>query len=254
MLSKSQIKYYSSLKQKKFRDRYGYFLAEGEKISTEFLKNGSNFLKIKSIIALGEFLNKIELPDGIKVIEADKDELGKISSLENPNLAILELEIPKQEINYPELRAQFSLFLEEIADPGNLGTIIRTADWFGIKDIFCSEGSVDPFNPKVIQASMGSFARVRVISINFIEFMKGLGSLPYPLPKIATVLDGKSIYQTRLPGEGIVFFGNESRGLSEGIIRESDLKVSIPPDNGSGAESLNVGVAVGVFCSVIKRG
>ena len=144
-------------------------------------------------------------------------------------------------------------FYEGISDPGNLGTIIRTADWFGIDEIFCSEGSVDPFNPKVIQSSMGSFSRVRVHQVDRNDFLNELKQIAGRLPKIATVLNGDNIYTSDLPSPAMIFFGNESRGLSKEIIREADLKLTIPAIHQSGAESLNIGISTGIICAEFRR-
>ncbi len=254
MLSKNKIKYYSSLKHKKFRDTHGSFLAEGEKISIQLLKEPQTFLRPLSLIANERFLNSIsKLPEGLTVYEASDEDLRRISSLDTPNMAIVELELPILQIDLAIIKSKVSLFYEAISDPGNLGTIIRTADWFGIGDIFCSEGSVDPFNPKVIQSSMGSFARVKVHQVDRNVFLNDLKQLAVHLPKIVTVLNGDNIYTTDLPSSAIIFFGNESHGLSEEIIRESDLKLTIPTMVHSGAESLNIGISTGIICSEFRR-
>lgn len=254
MLSKNRLTYYSSLKNKKFRDFHGSFLAEGEKIAIQLLEEPQAFLHPISLIANKKFLDGISrFPEGLTVFEASEAELHKISSFETPNMAIVELEIPVFQLRLDLITTKISLFLEGIGDPGNFGTIIRTADWFGIDDIFCSEGSVDPFNPKVIQSSMGSFARVKVHHVERNNFLSELKELPVHLPIIATVLNGENIYTTELPSPAIIFFGNESRGLSEEVIREADLKLTIPAISQSGIESLNIGISTGIVCSEFRR-
>ena len=255
MLSRNQVKYYSSLRYKKFRNKFGVFLAEGNKIVQELTKQSSDLIRLKTLLALPEFLKQEEnWPKSLKIIEISEEDLKRISSLTTPNQAILEIEIPNYTWVPEDILSQYSFFLDNIQDPGNLGTIIRIADWFGINHIFCSPGSVDVFNPKVIQSTMGSFARIKVhyeMSNIFTEMPEF--SFPEYL-KVAAVLEGESIYEANLGNGGIIFFGNESKGLEQSIIDRADKRISILRYPGhSGAESLNISSAAAIFGSELLR-
>jgi len=254
MLSKNQIKYYSSLRQKKFRKNHGVFLAEGDKIVREFILD-PGFFKIKTLLAVPSFLRDMPDPDASTVIfEITEKELQRISSLTTPNKAVLECEIPYYEWSSEEIQNQYSFYLENIQDPGNLGTIIRTADWFGIKTIFCSPSSVDIYNPKVIQSTMGSIARVRVHYVDATELLnnKLLNKTGYNT--VATILSGNDFYRLELSKHGMIFFGNESKGLSPDIVNQCKIKASIPAHPGrSGSDSLNISIAAGIISSELFR-
>lgn len=221
----------------------------------ELLKQPQKFLRFKTLLALPEFLKRMNtLPESLNILEINKEDLSRISSLTAPNQAILEIEIPHYQWKPNEIIKNFSFFLDNIQDPGNLGTIIRTADWFGIQNVFCSRGSVDLYNPKVIQATMGSFSRVRV----HYEDAATFGLLPEfqnsNFLKVATVLNGENMYESEFGNCGIIFFGNESKGLNSSIIEKADKRVSIlkNPEH-SGAESLNISVAAAIFGSELLR-
>ncbi len=212
------------------------------------LKNGK--YKAVKLLGLKSFFEKnrkySEMFDSQEISER---ELKKISSLKSPNQVILELEMPDPEKDVKSLENQFSVYLEDIRDPGNMGTIIRTADWFGVQSVLCTENSVDLYNPKVLQASMGSFARVNLIRIDPESLFKEIDRWKI-FPLIATQMTGENIYTTKLPDKGILFFGNESMGLSETILAKCHKKISIPsqsPD--SRPESLNLSISVGIFLS-----
>ncbi|MFW5821529.1 MAG: TrmH family RNA methyltransferase [Bacteroidota bacterium] len=254
MLSRNQLKYYSSLQQKKYRYIHKSFLAEGDKIVRELLKDPGDFLKIKTLVALPEFLEECKMNRGIDKVEVNQKELDRISSLSSPNKAILEIEIPQYPWSAFELKDDFSFFLENIQDPGNLGTIIRTADWFGIPNLFLTDESVDLYNPKVIQSTMGSFARVRVHYVKPEDFFHEIRKLPPSYQSIATALDGENIFKTQFNRSGVFLFGNESRGLSKVLSEQADVKIHIPGSEvNSGAESLNLSIAVGIIGAEIIR-
>ncbi len=254
MLSKNRLKHFASLNQKKFRKQHGSFLAEGEKIVREILASNDCFLEVATLLAVPEFIASISgLPAGVEIIPAQKSELQKVSSFNTAGNAILEIKIPEYEFSAEDLRNSPSLFFDDIRDPGNLGTIIRTADWYGIRDIFCSQESVDVYNPKVVQTSMGSFARVKV---HYKEPLKLIDGLKSALPGYSisgTVLNGEDIRESILPIPGMVMFGNESRGLSEQVITNCDRLVTIPPWGSPWAESLNVGIAAAIVCAEWRR-
>ncbi len=254
MLSKNQLKYFSSLSQKKFRLLHGRFLAEGEKIVREILKNGDSFLEAVTLIAEASFIQALgPLSREITMIPAEDKELRQISSLRTGGTAILELKIPRYTYLVEEIADRPCLFLNEIRDPGNLGTIIRTADWFGITDIFCSNDSVDTYNPKVVQASMGSLSSVRIHYVDPIELIDRLRSVHPDYKVTGTVLGGQNIYEAGLASRGLILFGNESQGLPLTLTSMCDQLVTIPCYGRPWAESLNVGIAAAIVCGEWHR-
>ncbi len=253
MLSKNQIRYYSSLKRKKFRKEYHSFLAEGDKIVTELLQK-PGFLKLKTLLALPSYLKELDdIPADIQVTELNEKELKRISSLSSPNQALLEIHIPGHEWNFNELQNRISFFFDNIQDPGNLGTIVRTADWFGINPIFCSTNSVDIYNPKVIQASMGSISRVKVHYTDASTILKH-SEKDHNFITYATIPGGNSIYEMEPFSSGMFFFGNESKGLNDKIIGNCSTNVGIPARHEQpGAESLNLSISAGIIASELLR-
>lgn len=238
MLTKAQAKYIQNLGHKKLRDDENAFVAEGPKLVTELLKYSS--LQLHNIFAVEEFIieNKVE-KDAILV---SNQELERISFLTSPNqvLAIFKKPEFKTQTTY---KGFISLMLDTIQDPGNMGAILRTADWFGISTIICSKSSADVFNPKVVQSTMGSIARVQVIYADLEEFI-AQNEIP---PIYATTLNGLPLNGIGKISEGIVLIGNESKGISDELIALSQHKLKIP---GRGrAESLNAAVATGIVLS-----
>jgi TrmH family RNA methyltransferase len=251
MLSKPQISFINSLREKKFRCEHNLFVAEGEKIVDEMITSG---FKVKTIYALPDYAKRVQ-PAAETVIITEQ-ELKKISGLKTPNEVVAVAEIPQYLPDVKSLACGLSLVLDEIQDPGNLGTIIRIADWFGVKDIICSPNSADAFNPKVIQSTMGSFCRVRVHYSELVPFLQEV--FKDNIPAYAAVTDGNNIYEANLSGKGMIILGNESRGISEIILKMPVNKISIPAfsgnDNKSGAaDSLNVAIAAGIICSEFRR-
>jgi TrmH family RNA methyltransferase len=245
MLSKSQVKYIQSLGHKKCRDEEGFFIAEGPKIATELLKARNCVVKqvyaVNDPITIG-WINENEIKKGTTIIEITAEELERISQFKTPNRVLLIAEKIKWE-GEPAIQNTVSLALDTIQDPGNLGTIIRLADWFGIKQITCSKDCADVYNPKVVQASMGSFARVRVDYTDLAGWLKKNKEVR----TYAAVLDGKDITQMEKLTKGILIIGNESKGISEEILNEVDTRITIP---GKGnADSLNAAVATGIILS-----
>lgn len=255
-LSINQLKYYTSLQQKKYRNLHNCFLIEGEKMILEFLQSESQKYKVLSILALPGFIqNHKKILKNLKCIEIEARELKKISSFTTPNQAILEIEIPRQDFDLSSIQDSLSLFLDDIRDPGNLGTIIRTADWFGITNLFCSSGSVDLYNPKVLQASMGSFSRVNVVYMEAKEIIRKTSEFA-DFELIATAMKGLSLFENNLPAKGLLFFGNESKGLPEDLISECNYTYSIPPEPSifhQRPDSLNLGMSAGIFMAEISR-
>jgi len=239
MLSKSQIKYIQSLGQKKPRDEENIFIAEGPKIVKELI--GAKECKLKHVYALSSWV-KNNKTTGFEITEITQHELEKISQLSTPNQVIALVEKIVWP-NSPVLKGNISLVLDTIQDPGNMGTIIRLADWFGIKNIFCSLESVDLYNPKVVQASMGSIARVRVEYIDILQFLKTNNDVR----SYAASLAGRDISKMEKLNEGFIIIGNESKGISENILKLANVSFTIPKKGE--AESLNAAVATGIILS-----
>lgn len=188
-----------------------------------------------------------KFPANIKLFEVNNVELNKISTLQTPQGILALVHMPTQQKLYPELfKNKFSLVLDNVQDPGNFGTIIRTADWFGIKHIICSEDTVDAYNSKTVQSTMGSLARVQVSYTNLETFLEEVD-----LPIFGALLEGKNIYNIDWKTEGIVILGNEGHGISNKLIEKITTPVTIPRIGK--AESLNVAVSAAIFCSEIGR-
>ena len=239
MISKNQVKYIQSLGQKKSRDFENRFIAEGPKLVNELLT--AENCRIVQLFALKEWID--ENPNASKhteVIELSGVELEKISQLTTPNQVLAVIEKIQWE-NDPEVKGSISLALDTIQDPGNMGTIIRLADWFGIKNVFCSTDCADVYNPKVVQSSMGSISRVRV------EYTDILSLLNNDVRIYAAVLNGKDITKMEKIKEGIIVIGNESKGVHQEMLKLANVQITIP---GKGkAESLNAAVATGIILS-----
>jgi len=245
MLSKSQINLLKSLQQKKFRREHGLFIVEGHKSITEFIN--SAYL-VEAIYYTPSFDSKVlKLSQKINFCEISVTELEKVSSLKTPQDALALVKVPEWPIlQHEQLKGKFSLVLDGVQDPGNLGTIIRIADWFGIDHIICSEDTVDVYNPKVVQACMGSLARVKVHYTSLTEFLSKIN-----LPVFGALLDGENIYSTDFGKEGLIVMGNEGNGLRPEIQKMVNKAITIPRIGK--AESLNVAIATALFCSEITR-
>lgn len=250
MLSNSQLKYIKSLALKKFRLKHNRFLCEGDKIVKELLE--SQFYRIELLCALPEWMedNSFLLQNkDLKQLEVSNQELKKISSLKTPNkvLAVAEMHIPNPET--ASIANQLCLYLDNLQDPGNMGTILRIADWFGIRWIFTSHNTVDLYNPKVIQATMGAFLRVNVLEKELREIKKN-----FPEKKIyAADMKGKNIFSTPLDKNSLIVIGNEGGGISTDNFGWIDQFITIPSAAGGGAESLNAGVAAGIICACFRN-
>lgn len=240
MVSKNQIKLITSLQQKKYRNQEQLFIAEGIKVVRELLN--SNFELQDLFTTKKDFLTVSKN----KVHAISEAELKKISALTTPNTCLAVFKIPKaKEIAEKGL----IVALDDVRDPGNLGTIIRLCDWFGIETLFCSEESVDVYNPKVVQATMGSISRVNVVYGNLEVFLSQT-----KLPVFGTFMDGKNIYQEKLPKEGIIIMGNEANGISSSVEKLVSERIAIPRfGNLQVTESLNVANATAIILSEFKR-
>ena len=240
MLSKSSIKYIQSLQQKKFREEHRCFIAEGPKVVAELL--AENTFSCRGVYATESFLDPAIL-SSIPYYEVSEIELERISGLKTPNkvLAVFEM----RDTILPVAAGSLTLVLDDVQDPGNVGTLIRIADWFGIKSIVCSEATADIYNPKVVQSSMASLARVNVTYTDIVQWLieqKGV-------KKYAAALQGRSLKEVGSIEEGIVIIGNESGGIKPEIMELADEKIII---RGMGkAESLNAAVAAGIILYAI---
>ncbi len=244
MLSKSQVKYIQSLAHKKSRDGEGLFIAEGPKIIEDFLWQGN--IDIKQIYATKEWLdlNK-KNTDTIETIELTEQELERISQLKTPNQVVAVIK-KIEKLNSVEVKNEITIVLDTIQDPGNLGTIIRIADWFGVKNIVCSLECADVYNPKVVQATMGSIARVAVLYKELIPWLKAQRDIAI----YAATLNGRSVNDLGKIKEGVIIIGNESKGINDSLLGMVSDRISIPKIGK--AESLNAAVATGILLSHLK--
>ncbi len=249
MLSKNKIKFFNSLKLRKFRIKHNLFLAEGEKLVFNLLQSEikPKFILTTSKKLIPEIKNK-----NVTIIEINDSENKKLSMLKTPSEIIGIFEIPKYSYDFNDIEKTLNLFCDDIQNPGNLGTIIRTADWFGIKNIFCSIQSADVFNPKTIQATMGAIATV---TVHYVDKKKFFSSLNEETPVYGTFLEGEDIYNTKLKKNGIIVIGNEGKGISDEIAPYISHKLLIPDFNSEkkASESLNVSAATAIICSEFKR-
>jgi TrmH family RNA methyltransferase len=245
MVSKSQISLIKSLQQKKFRRELRLFVAEGYKSVSEFIASGYQMHTVYHTPALTAKLHKLSKKVNFQdILAAD---LQKMSSLTTPQEVLAVIHLPEwPKLTQNSLLNRFTLALDGVQDPGNLGTIIRTADWFGIHNIICSEDTVDAYNPKVVQATMGSLARVNLHYTDLAILISQLN-----LPVLGAMLNGDNIYTADFGTQGLVVMGNEGNGLRPEIQKLITQSITIPR-NGE-AESLNVAIATALFCSEISR-
>jgi TrmH family RNA methyltransferase len=256
MLVKNEAKFINALKLKKNREAEGLFVAEGVKIVNDLLHSG---IKVKQIYSSRNFQLSI-FNYHIDVIRIKESELKRISSLSSPNEVLAVCEIPRYDLHFQKLNQKLNLVLDGIQDPGNLGTIIRIADWFGIGDIICSNETVEVYNPKVIQATMGSISRVKVHYTDLPRFLSEAKAAQFPV--YGASLEGENIYENSLETKGLVVIGNESKGISAELLPFLTHKLYIPsfsshlshlPPGTSGAESLNAAIATSIICSEFRR-
>ena len=239
-LSKNQLKLITSLGQKKYRQKHKLFVAEGIKVVREFLQSS---FELHSLFTTN---NAFQAIPSNKVFQISSADLHKISSLKTPNKVLALFHIP-EEVDYSN--SDLYVALDSVNDPGNLGTIIRLCDWFGIEHLLCSKETVDCFNSKVVQASMGSLTRV---SIHYLDLIPTFQKLQKPV--FIGDMDGENIYASVLPSEGILVLGNEANGVSIAIKNVADRVISIPRFGSlKETESLNVATATAVLLSEFKR-
>ncbi|MGI6573083.1 MAG: RNA methyltransferase [Fermentimonas sp.] len=246
-LSRNMIKLIRSLKEKKFRDEFQLFVAEGDKLVSELLKNSCCYL----LAALPEWLDAH--PDILaeEVIVASETELNRVTFMKTPPPVIALFHQPNHGAEQLDLKGGISLALDGVQDPGNVGTIVRIADWFGIEQVICSGDTADIYNPKTVQATMGAIARVKVIYTNIARFLQEQEQLPI----YGTFLDGHNIYEEVFPYTGIVVLGSEGRGISHEVEKRVSRRLYIPnfPPGRATSESLNVATAAAIICSEFRR-
>ena len=249
MLSKALQKRIASLENKKQRRESGLFVAEGSKTVLDLIAAG---IAPEKVIATVNWLAENRLNAGIEVIEVELEEMKRISFQQTPQGVMGIFRQPQYDTDTTIPQRELCLALDNVQDPGNLGTIIRIADWFGIENIFCSTGTADIYNPKTIQATMGAIGRVRV---HYVDLPEMLASLKGKAPIYGTFLDGEVVYTKKLEKHGLIVMGNEGNGIGDECSRHITEKLLIPsyPEGRATSESLNVSVATAIICNEFRR-
>lgn len=242
-MTKAEIQFVRGLADKRVRDAERLFIAEGDKLIEEILASG---LKLRALYAVaGHFEGRAEL--------ISPKEMERISQLKTASASLAVVEQPRYETPVQAPADRLTLALDGVQNPGNLGTIIRLADWFGVEDIYCSEDTADCFNPKVVQATMGAILRVRVHYLPLAEFLERTAQSGVAV--YGTMLDGENIYSAELKHTGVIVMGNEGKGVSEECAKHFSHRLLIPsyPPQRQGSESLNVAMATGIVCAEFRR-
>ena len=244
MISKNQIKFIKQLELKKYRQREGLFVAEGPKVVGDLMTR----YRPTAVYATDDYTP----PCAAEVQRVSDDELRKVSFLQHPQQVVALFPLPSHQMLPSSVSTtELTLVLDGVQDPGNLGTIIRIADWFGINRIVCSEETADAWNPKVVQATMGSIARV---DISYMDLPAWIDQQPEGTPVYGTLLDGDDIYAQELSEGGVIIMGNEGKGLTEKVRRRVTRRLLIPSyRKDDTAESLNVAIATAIVCSEFRR-
>ena len=248
-ISKNLAKLVRSLETKKGRKKEGLFVAEGPKVVTDLMAVNSPI----RVIATAEWFASTGLSPSEQDAVVTDDELRKVSFLQHPQqvMALFPLSsLPAPRSPFPE--NSLVVALDGVQDPGNLGTIIRIADWFGIETLYCSHDTADAYNPKVVQATMGSLARVHILYVDLPEW---LAALPTDVPVYGTFLDGINLYEQELTSCGVIVMGNEGNGISPEVARHINRRLLIPnfPPGRETADSLNVAIATAITCAEFRR-
>lgn len=255
MISKNRLKYVRSLEMKKYRKAEGVFVAEGHKLVGDLL----DVFECKYLAATSEWLSANaawvdrQRRSGVEVDEVTDEELKRASFQETPQQVLAVFKQLTYEVDVNEVaRKQLCLVLDDVQNPGNLGTIVRLADWFGIEHIFCSKGCADIYNPKTVQATMGGIARVQVHEVDLPEL---LSRLDKDIPVYGTFLDGENMYGKELENRGLIVMGNEGKGVSKEVAAFVTERLYIPnyPEGRETSESLNVAIATAIVCAEFRR-
>jgi RNA methyltransferase, TrmH family len=250
MLSHNQQKHLRSLSVKKYRQQHGQFLVEGDKMVAELL--GQTRINVSQIFALESWIDKnarFLRPFSAKVNPITAAELDKISALSTPNQVLAVADIPLEKINFELVTTDICFYLDGIQDPGNLGSILRVADWFGLPTVYCSPDCVDVYSPKVVQASMGAIFRVQSWEIDLCELLMAAPQIAV----VGAVLDGENVFEANLPSNGLLVIGNEGKGISPQTEHLLTHRISIPRHPTGKAESLNASVAAGILAAAFRR-
>ncbi len=252
MLGRNRIKLIKSLEHKKFRNQELLFVAEGNKLVKTLLESDTG---VAFLAGTPGFLEEVKLllPRAEEWTESDETEIARASLLKNPQQCLALCRIPVYTLQDDVAATNPVICLDDIQDPGNLGTIVRLANWFGINDIICSPGSADIYNPKTVQATMGAITRVRVHYVSLPGFLRSQRDQPVSVS--GTFMDGEPIYSTELPRNGIILLGNEGKGISKELVPFVSLRITIPDFSGGLAvvDSLNVSTATAIVLSEIRR-
>ena len=246
-LSKNKIKYIHSLELKKIRKEERVFLAEGPKLVGDLLGH----FPCRFLAATPSWFQEHPGIDASELVEVSQEDLSRASLLKTPQQVLAIFEQPQYTLDPEAVRSSLCLALDDVQDPGNLGTIIRLADWFGIEHIFCSAGTADVYNPKTVQATMGALARVKVHYCSLPQLIESLADIPV----YGTFLSGNIIYAESLSAHGLIVMGNEGKGVSPEVEKLINKKLYIPnyPQERETSESLNVAIATAVVCSEFRR-
>lgn len=247
MLSKNKIKYIHSLELKKNRKEEQVFIAEGHKLVEDLVGH----FPCKLLVATSVWLSQHPSVEADEIIEVTQEELSKASLQKTPQGVLAIFKQPQYAYSLDDISKGLCLALDDVQDPGNLGTIIRLADWFGIEHIFCSQGTADVYNPKTIQATMGAIARVKVYYCDLVTLIRSLKDIPV----YGTFLDGDNIYGKPLSANGLIVMGNEGKGVSPEVASLINERLYIPnyPMERTTSESLNVAIATAVVCAEFRR-
>ena len=256
MITKAQIKFVRSLDDKSHRDESGCFLVEGDKLVREALvlpKGGR--LRVQSIFGVGEWLasNQIDtIASDVEITQVTGRELERLSLQKNPNQVLAVISRDQKYLPSFDFAADLLIGLFQVQDPGNVGTIIRLADWFGLGGVIATADSADFYSPKVVQASMGSVFRVKLLTSDLPSFIR---SLPKKCPVFGTHQDGESVYSGEISTNGLILFGNESTGLSPDLLANTEKNLKIPEFSSAlpKPQSLNVSIAAAIICSEFRR-
>ena len=247
MLSKNKIKYIRSLELKKNRKEEHAFVAEGHKLVGDLLGH----FACRLLVATRSWLESHPGVRADEVIEVTQEELTRASLQKTPQEVLAIFAQPDYPMEAEVMKRSLCLALDDVQDPGNLGTIIRVADWFGIEHIFCSQGTVDVYNPKTVQATMGALARVKLHYCHLPSLIDSLGDVPV----YGTFLDGKNMYEEELSSNGLIVMGNEGNGIGKEVSALVNKRLYIPnyPPQRATSESLNVAMATGIICAEFRR-
>ena len=251
MLSKAKIKLIQSLDQKKKRREERLFVAEGPKVVGDLMP----YFSCRLLIAEASWLALHPEVNATEIIEVTNEELRKASFLKAPQEVLALFELPTYSTPHDVVKKELCLALDDVQDPGNLGTIIRVADWFGIRHIFCSIGTTDAFSPKTIQATMGAISRVQIHYVDLYNFLRHTRIESSSTPIYGTFLEGKNIYREALSPNGVIIMGNEGNGISSKVEEMVTNKLFIPnyPEGCATSESLNVAIATAITCAEFRR-